>query len=137
VRGKPDANEQIIQDGNLTIYSYLKRTELSALLAETEIVISRSGYTTLMDLAHTGHKAILCPTPGQYEQVFLADRLANLNQCVYTRQENLNLHQALDDVEKVKPIGYGTYNVVEDHLERLMHLTSSRTQSQMAEIHNR
>ena len=89
-----------------------------------------------MDLAHTGHKAILCPTPGQYEQVFLADRLANLGQCVYTRQENLNLHQALEDVEKVKPIGYGAYNVVEDHLERLMHLNSSNAQPEMVEVRN-
>ena len=136
VRGKPDDNEEIVKEGNLTIYPYLKRAELSALLSETEIVISRSGYTTLMDLAHTGHKAILCPTPGQYEQVYLADRLANLGQCVYTRQENLNLHQALEDVAKVKPIGYGTYNVVEDHLERLMHLTSSSAQPQMADVRN-
>jgi UDP:flavonoid glycosyltransferase YjiC (YdhE family) len=137
VRGKPDAHEQIVKEGNLTIYSYLKRAELSAILAETEIVISRSGYTTLMDLAHTGHKAILCPTPGQYEQIFLADRLANLGQCVYSRQENLDLIQALEDVKQVKPIGYGAYNVVEDHLERLMHLTSSNTQPQMADVSNR
>jgi ppGpp synthetase/RelA/SpoT-type nucleotidyltranferase len=89
-----------------------------------------------MDLAHTGHKAILCPTPGQYEQVYLADRLSNLGQCVYKRQENLNLQQAFEDVKQVKPIGYGAYHVVEDHLERLMHLNAVSNQIQMADIRN-
>lgn len=137
VRGKPDINEPVKEEGNLTIIPYATRAELSSLLNETEIVISRSGYTTLMDLSKTGHKAILCPTPGQYEQVYLADRLNNLGQCVYTRQENLNLPKALADVRHVKPIGYGAYNVIEDHLLRLMHLTKQNPEMQMVEVPNR
>lgn len=137
VRGKPDFDEPIKETGNLTIFPYATRAELSALLNETEIVISRSGYTTLMDLSKTGHKAILCPTPGQYEQVYLADRLSALGQCVYKRQENIDLQKALLEVAQVKPIGYGAYNVVEDHLDRLIHLTGKNVQPQMVEIPNR
>jgi UDP:flavonoid glycosyltransferase YjiC (YdhE family) len=137
VRGKPDIEEPVKEAGNLTIFPYASRAELSALLNETEIVISRSGYTTLMDLSKTGHKAILCPTPGQYEQVFLADRLKNLGQCVYTRQENLDLEEALQAVQQVRPIGYGAYNVVEDHLDRLLHLTRYDQEMQLAEVPNR
>jgi UDP-N-acetylglucosamine transferase subunit ALG13 len=137
VCGKPDEKDSVREEGNLTIFQYRTRSELSELLNETEIVISRSGYTTLMDLAKTGHKAILCPTPGQYEQIFLADRLNHLGQCVYKRQENLNLQEALEEVKDVRPIGYGTYHVVEDHLDRLLHLTSSTSQSHMAEVQNR
>ena len=125
VRGKPDAEEPIKQEGNLTIFPYCTRAELSAILAQTEVVIARSGYTTLMDLAMTGHKAILCPTPGQYEQTYLADRLANLHQCIYLRQENLNLANALTDVENVKPIGHDAPTVEEDCIERLMHLANA------------
>jgi UDP-N-acetylglucosamine transferase subunit ALG13 len=136
VRGKPDEEHSVKEQGNLTIYPYRTRAELSDLLNETEIVISRSGYTTLMDLAKTGHKAILCPTPGQYEQVFLADRLDHLGQCVYVRQENLDLQKAFQHIKDARPIGYGTYNVVEDHLHRLMHLTSSNPQAQLAEAQN-
>ena len=134
VRGKPDEDHTVKEEGNLTIYPYRTRAELSELLNETEIVISRSGYTTLMDLAKTGHKAILCPTPGQYEQVFLADRLCHLGQCVYVRQEHLDLQKAFQQLKTVRPIGYGTYNVVEDHLHRLMHLTASNPQAQLAEV---
>ena len=136
-QGKPDINDPVREEGNLTIIPYATRAELSSLLNETEIVISRSGYTTLMDLSKTGHKAILCPTPGQYEQIYLADRLNNLGQCVYTRQENLNLPKALVDVRHVKPIGYGAYNVIEDHLHRLMHLTKQNPEMQMVEVPNR
>ncbi len=124
VRGKPDVEDPVTTKGNLTIFSYQTRAELSALLQETEIVISRSGYTTLMDLAHTGHKAILCPTPGQYEQIYLADRLANQSQCVYLRQESLNLADAFDKVQHVGPVGVGLQCVDTDYAERLLQLTT-------------
>ncbi|MDQ3016679.1 MAG: glycosyltransferase, partial [Bacteroidota bacterium] len=104
VCGKPGTDEIKREENNLTIIPYLSRAELSELLNQTEVVIARSGYTTLMDLARTGHKAILCPTPGQYEQIYLADRLASLGQCVYKRQENLNLQKALAEVVQVNPI---------------------------------
>ena len=126
VRGKPDADDLIKQEGNLTIFPYCTRAQLSAILAQTDVVIARSGYTTLMDLAMTGHKAILCPTPGQYEQIYLADRLANLNQCIYLRQENLNLGKALTEIENVKPIGHDAPTVEEDCTERLIHLMHAK-----------
>lgn len=126
VRGKPDADDLIKQEGNLTIFPYCTRAQLSVILAQTDVVIARSGYTTLMDLAMTGHKAILCPTPGQYEQIYLADRLANLNQCIYLRQENLNLGKALTEIENVKPIGHDAPTVEEDCTERLIHLMHAK-----------
>ena len=127
VCGRPGTDETIREENNLTIIPYMTRAQLSGLLDKTEIVIARSGYTTLMDLANTGHKAILCPTPGQYEQIYLADRLATLNQCIYKRQENINLSQALIDVQKVQPIGQGLTTDYELMLERLMHLASVKT----------
>ena len=95
VCGRPGTGEDVRIEKNLTIIPYMTRSQLSGLLDQTEVVISRSGYTTLMDLSRTGHKAILCPTPGQYEQIYLADRLATLGQCIYKRQENINLASAL------------------------------------------
>lgn len=123
VCGRPGTDELVREEKNLTIIPYMTRSQLSGLLDQTEIVIARSGYTTLMDLASTGHKAILCPTPGQYEQIYLADRLATFGQCIYKRQENIELGKALDDVKNVKPIGHG-YSISPEILsERLMHLT--------------
>lgn len=124
VCGRPGSDETIHEEKNLTVIPYMTRSQLSGLLDKTEVVIARSGYTTLMDLANTGHKAILCPTPGQYEQIYLADRLATLGQCIYKRQENINLSQALQDVKKVSSIGQGLPTNHETMIERLMHLVA-------------
>ena len=125
VRGLPELDEPVREEENLVIYPFLSRTALSDLLNETEIVIARSGYTTLMDLAKTGHKAILCPTPGQYEQIYLADRLDHLDQCVYIRQEHIDLGKSLDEVQHKHPLGFGTNAVEENFIDRLMNLCHS------------
>lgn len=137
VRGKPDLEEPVRTEGNLTIFPYRKRAELSELLAQTNVVISRSGYTTLMDLATTGHRAILCPTPGQYEQIYLADRLASQGQCVYVRQESLDLPHALEEVEHVVPVGHGAQILEEDFTERLHHLVRRESQPQAVTVETR
>lgn len=46
--------------------------KLNNLMNRSRLVISRSGYTTIMDLDKLNKKAILIPTPGQYEQEYLA-----------------------------------------------------------------
>ncbi len=126
VRGRPDIDDPISKNGNLTIFPFLKRAALSNLLAQTDLVISRSGYTTLMDLANTGHKAILCPTPGQYEQIYLADRLARYKQCIYQRQENLDLQSAFENFKEINPIGFGTTPEVANYQERLSQLANTQ-----------
>jgi UDP-N-acetylglucosamine:LPS N-acetylglucosamine transferase len=47
---------------------------LSNLLSRVDLVICRSGYSTMMDLRAMGKPAILIPTPGQTEQIYLAQR---------------------------------------------------------------
>ena len=46
--------------------------ELEDLINSSEMVISRAGYTTIMELVSLKKKALLIPTPGQYEQEYLA-----------------------------------------------------------------
>lgn len=72
-------------DSNLVIISPEKYAEVSASvrivsnwmeadreIASAETIVSRNGYTTLMDLQFLNKKAILTPTPGQLEQEYLA-----------------------------------------------------------------
>jgi len=49
--------------------------EMNVLLNESKVVISKSGYTTLMELSALNKKAILIPTKGQFEQEYLASRI--------------------------------------------------------------
>ncbi len=46
--------------------------EFSNSLAASACIIARSGYSTLMDLLQLNRNAILIPTPGQTEQIYLA-----------------------------------------------------------------
>lgn len=42
-------------------------------IASAETIVSRNGYSTLMDLEFLQKKAVLIPTPGQLEQEYLAE----------------------------------------------------------------
>ena len=74
IRGKTDEPKTHIQHQNITLVSHLDDDTLIKLLRETNLIISRSGYTTIMDLHVLGllDKAELYPTPGQPEQEYLA-----------------------------------------------------------------
>ncbi len=58
--------------GGAEVYPYLDRRRQQEMLARARVVVSRSGYTTLCELATLGKRAVLVPTPGQTEQVYLA-----------------------------------------------------------------
>jgi uncharacterized protein (TIGR00661 family) len=60
---------------NVKFYNFMNSTELEKAFNESEIVLCRSGYTTIMDLAKLEKKAFFIPTPGQYEQEYLAKKL--------------------------------------------------------------
>ncbi|HET7315568.1 glycosyltransferase [Salinisphaera sp.] len=71
-RGRLDAAGDQEQKGNATIYGYLDRHAQAEMLNRARLVFTRSGYTTLMELAELGKRALLVPTPGQSEQEYLA-----------------------------------------------------------------
>ena len=48
-------------------------------IQKSELIICRSGYTTLMDLIKLKKKAVLIPTPGQPEQEYLAAYMQQQN----------------------------------------------------------
>jgi len=62
--------------------------ELEKLINSSKKVISRAGYTTIMELSHLKSTAILVPTNGQYEQEFLASTVKN-DQFVFASEDAL------------------------------------------------
>ena len=71
LRGKPhEPSEKII--GNLKIVGHLDDQSLIEALSGCKKVISRSGYSTIMDLDVLKIDAEYIPTPGQTEQEYLA-----------------------------------------------------------------
>ena len=80
VRGLPEENKKLQADQkSIEIVNHLSAEELNIAFQQSEMIISRSGYSTIMDLVKLGKKAILVPTPGQTEQEYLADYLMEKN----------------------------------------------------------
>lgn len=86
-------------DKKITVKNHLTASELNIAIENSSIVISRSGYTTIMDLVKLGKRAILVPTPGQTEQEYLADYLLSQKMFLTMSQEKFDLNEALKQAE--------------------------------------
>ncbi len=53
--------------------------ELNRLIASSNVVLSRAGYTSIMELLSMDKKAVLIPTKGQYEQEYLSKTISHPN----------------------------------------------------------
>ncbi len=60
---------------NMTVCNFLTSAEMEGYLNSSDLIICRSGYSSLMDLVKLQKKAFLIPTPGQYEQIYLLNYL--------------------------------------------------------------
>jgi UDP:flavonoid glycosyltransferase YjiC (YdhE family) len=100
IRGLPEAKEEY-KDGKLTIVSHLSAAEMFVVMREADVIVGRSGYSSIMDASFLGKKCILIPTPGQTEQEYLAAYHASLGHCLVQKQADLNLSHALEEVRAI------------------------------------
>jgi uncharacterized protein (TIGR00661 family) len=98
VKGVMEQQQTIKVLGNMTIYNFMTSDLLEKTINESALVISRSGYTTVMDLAKLNKKAFFIPTPGQFEQEYLAKRLTKLGIIPSCNQNEFSLKK-LEDME--------------------------------------
>ncbi|MBE7171418.1 MAG: glycosyl transferase family 28 [Williamsia sp.] len=96
VRGLPKAeNAPPLLSKYVVVHNYLSAPELAAEISRAETIVSRSGYSTVMDITGRGKKCIFVPTPGQPEQIYLADYLQQKQLCICFRQNHFSLEKAL------------------------------------------
>lgn len=87
----------------LEIYSVATGEIRQELFSRARMIISRSGYSTLMDLVEHDKRALLIPTPNQSEQEYLATYLSDQSYYVTkTQQENFDLEKTLQAGEKTR-----------------------------------
>ncbi|WP_142784196.1 glycosyltransferase [Changchengzhania lutea] len=110
VKGLVDKSEERQVSGNFTIYNFMTTSLLEKTINESALVISRSGYTTIMDLAKLNKKAFFIPTPGQFEQEYLADRLTKSGLAPSCKQDDFTLDK-LNDIENFKGLEALNYEV--------------------------
>lgn len=98
VLGKPELNTSET-DGNLTIKSHLNAKELNTAMLQSELIICRPGYSTVMDLAKLEKKAFFIPTPGQTEQEYLANHFMQKGICFAQNQNEFDFKKAFAESE--------------------------------------
>jgi len=91
VRGLPETTSKIKERGHVEFVNYMDLNSLSKIMSNASLVICRSGYSTIMDLIKLNKKALLIPTPGQSEQLYLAQHLQEMNRFIARSQETVSL----------------------------------------------
>lgn len=111
IQGKTQSKSHHFAAEHVEIVSYLTSQNLNDVLLSSKVLVCRSGYSSIMDLAALGKKAILIPTPGQTEQEYLAESLAGQNIFLAQAQEEIDLEKGLLEVRETTGIGRGTFPV--------------------------
>jgi uncharacterized protein (TIGR00661 family) len=104
VRGLPGNQNSLNVAKHIKVFNHLPTEQLAAILASSELIICRSGYTTVMELMELQKKALLIPTPGQTEQEYLAEKLQKDQRFLTVNQEKSNLLRAIEDAKNFTAI---------------------------------
>lgn len=100
VRGLPGSASLVPSTNMIRIYNHLPSEALNTAIQEAAYLISRSGYSTVMDMVTLQKKSILIPTPGQTEQEYLGRNLMKKGMAVCIDQQDFTLPAALETAER-------------------------------------
>lgn len=98
VRGILNKCKKTATPNNFEIIDYLGTEALEKAINESDLVLARSGYSTIMDLAVLGKKAFFIPTPGQFEQEYLAESIERKGIAPFSKQQDFTLKK-LNEIE--------------------------------------
>ncbi len=87
---------------NIKLYPFLPSKEREMIMNKSKFIVSRSGYSTLMDVYALGKKAMFVPTPQQTEQQYLAKYHERRGNFLYVDQEIINLQKDLIEARKYR-----------------------------------
>ncbi len=118
ILGCPQNNFEKKLDEDTAVKSYVSFEEKNMLMNRAKFIISRSGYTTMMEIAELNKKhGLFIPTPGQTEQEYLSVYYEKRKWFHSKSQYRLDLPE---DVEKArKYTGFPTMPKTKDNVNRL------------------
>lgn len=105
IKGKVEEKQEVFQNKNILFYNFMQSAELEKAINETELILCRSGYTTVMDLAKLGKKAFFIPTPGQFEQEYLAEKFQEEGLVPFCNQDDFSAEK-LEEVQNYKGLSH-------------------------------
>jgi len=123
--GKPEEKNIEIID-NIEKIPHLSDVEFARTIMSSELIISRPGYSTIMDLAVFGSNAIFVPTPGQTEQEYLAKTLEKQGSYYFQEQSELDILSAIKKSKEYQGIKLNNnYEVLNERINYLLNNLSS------------
>lgn len=128
VRGLPEMKDVRESFNNISFFNHLPAQELNELMSNAQVVISRSGYSTVMDIIQLGKKSILVPTPGQTEQEYLAAYLMQKKWCLSFPQNKFFIESALQEAAQFDYTFIARHEKI--HLENILGEVIDRLRNQ-------
>ncbi len=101
IRGTENGDE-ILPTDKIEVIELANAQQVKTAILASEMVISRSGYSSIMDYYFLGNQALLIPTPGQPEQEYLARYQLHKGRFGYTAQDYINLDEDLAKAKEYK-----------------------------------
>ncbi len=95
IRGLPGRSDFAEAAPNVTLYNHLDSADFAEAVLSAETVVSRPGYSTVMDMAVLGARCVFVPTPGQTEQVYLGKSLSSAGLAGFLFQGHLSPRRLL------------------------------------------
>lgn len=120
VRGIPEYEGEVKTKltSALEVINHLPSAELQNAINAATLVISRPGYSTVMDLAVLGKKAIFIPTPGQTEQEYLSTYFMLQKIAFAQAQNKLDLAVALEQCASYSGFTYADNNYYKQIIDK-------------------
>jgi UDP:flavonoid glycosyltransferase YjiC (YdhE family) len=116
--GSPQREAHQKLDEHTTVHSYVSTEEKVELMNRARFLISRSGYTTMMELAELDKKhGLFTPTPGQTEQEYLSRYYARQGWFLSRSQYKLRFPDDVDAAMRFK--GFPEMPKTEENVRRL------------------
>jgi len=109
VQGRTQSKKHYYAADDVEVVSYLTTRDLNNVLMSSKVLVCRSGYSSIMDLAGLNKKAILIPTPGQTEQEYLAKTLAEQQLFVGQAQNAIDLDTGIRQLSRTSGLRQGAY----------------------------
>lgn len=111
VKGKPDGQGELSTNEKVSEANHLSTPQLQQAIEQSEFILCRSGYSTVMDLAKIKKKnVIFVPTPGQPEQEYLAWRFKSQGIAHSVEQNDLAIEKDMKLAMGFEGFGFSSSN---------------------------
>ncbi|MDY6263814.1 MAG: glycosyltransferase [Fibrobacter sp.] len=132
ILGKPSLGVKSSNERNLDLFTHLPDDQFASVVRSAQWVISRGGYSTVMDMAVLGARCVFVPTPGQYEQVILGRDLAREGFAATIEESKFSTESLLATIGEKACVALpkpGENNLLKDAVKELMSFSTEGRES--------